>query len=535
MSHPDASAAARSGLTILAPIAGRQAEVLTPGACEFLAGLFRAFGPRRKEILALRAERQREWDAGGLPRFPPETARVRQGTWRVPPPPRDLVDRRVEVTGPVDAGTLARALTSGAQGFMADLEDFTSPTWENLLAAQVNLRDAVRGVLRDPDTGRELGEEPGRRLAVLHVRPRGWHLPEKHVLCDGEPVSAALFDWGLAFFHNARELVARGSGPYNYLPKLEGHLEARLWNDVFLHGQAALGLPPGTIRATAMIETLPAAFEAEEILHELRPHALGLNCGRWDYLFSSIKRLARHSRPYPDRSQLQMTLPFLRAYTRHVVRVCHRRGAYAIGGMAAQLPNPDDPVANESALRRVRSDKEREASEGFDGSCAGDPSLVPLVLAGLGRYMAGPNQQDRTLDDAPVTAAELLEVPTGAITEQGVRTNLHAGIRYLEAWLGGQGCLALHGVTEDLATAEISRAQLWQWLHLGVTLDDGRRVTERLYDELLAEELARMEREVGGPRFRAGRFAEATELLLGLVKAPEMAEFLSLPAYERLP
>ncbi len=523
-----------AGLTLVAPVRGRHAEILTPEACAFLAGLFRTFGPRRVELLARRAARQAELEAGKLPDLLPETAHIRAGDWRVPPPPADLVDRRTEITGPVDRKMVINALNSGAQCYMADFEDATSPTWENVLDGQVNMRDAVRRTidLETPEGKRYALKD---QVATLLMRPRGWHLPEKHVLFEGERVSGSLFDWGLYFFHNAEELLARGSGPYFYLPKMESHLEARLWNDVFLHAQEALGLPRGTIRATALIETILATFEAEEILYEIREHALGLNCGRWDYMFSFIKKLCRRGALFPDRSQLLMTVPFLRAYQLHVIRICHRRGAYAMGGMAAQIPIKNDSQANEAALARVRADKEREAADGFDGTWVGHPGLVPIALEAFAKHMRGPNQLDRRQDDPSAEPEELLRPPEGTITEAGVRTNLAVGVQYVEAWISGLGCVPIHHLMEDAATAEISRSQLWQWLHFGAALDDGRPVSAALYDQLLADELARIEGEVGPERYRAGRFPQAVDLFLGMVRSPKLDEFLTLPAYELLP
>ena len=526
------------GLEIVAPEGapndGRVASVLTPEACRFLAQLFSKFGPRRNELLALRAARHEELRAGKLPHFLPETAAIRGGAWRVPPPPADLVDRRVEITGPVDAKMVINALNSGADCYMADFEDATSPTWEALIDGQANLRDAVRRTLAytSPEGKRyALGE----RLATLLMRPRGWHLPEKHVRFGGERVSASLFDWGLYFFHNAAELVARGSGPYFYLPKMESHLEARLWNDVFSWAEAEIGLAPGTARATVLIETVLAAFEAEEILYELREHALGLNCGRWDYMFSFVKKLNFLDSFFPDRSQITMAAPFLRAYCLYVIRICHRHGAYAMGGMAAQIPIKGDPAAHEEAMSKVRADKEREARDGFDGTWVAHPGLIAMAREAFARQFDGPNQLDRLRDDVTVTAEDLLELPAGTITEAGVRRNLSVGVQYVEAWLGGLGCVPLYHLMEDAATAEISRSQLWQWLHRGARLDDGRPVTAELCDALLAEELARIESEVGSARYRSGRFPEAVELFLGLVKADELGEFLTLPAYELLP
>ena len=512
----------------------RYAEILTPEACRFVADLCGRFDGRRLELLVRRVERQREIDAGQLPDFLPETAAIRNGDWQVPPPPPDLVDRRTEITGPVDRKMAINALNSGAQCWMADLEDANSPTWENVIEGQINLHDAIRRTITytSPE-GKNYALKP--KTATIVARPRGWHLEEKHVRLDGRRISASLFDWGLHFFHNARELVARGSGPYFYLPKLESHLEARLWNDVFLHAQAALGLPRGTVRATVLIETILGAFEAEEILYELREHASGLNCGRWDYIFSCVKKL--RNRPeylFPDRTLITMTVPFMRAYALHVINVCHRHGAYAMGGMAAQIPIKQDPAANDAALAKVRADKEREARDGHDGTWVAHPGLVQAALDAFGRYMPGPNQL-HVQHDVAITAAKLLEPLHGPITEKGVRWNLHVGVRYLEAWLGGSGAEPIHHLMEDLATSEISRSQLWQWLRFGAKLDDGRPITAAMYDELLADELRQIRAEYGADRYDTGHFKDAVELFMRLSKSEDFAEFLSLPAYELLP
>ena len=523
-----------SGLEIRGPVAAEHAGILTPEACAFIAGLFSAFEPRRRELLARRAIRQAELDAGALPDFLEATRNVREGSWKVAPAPADLLDRRTEITGPVDRKMVINALNSGAKVFMADFEDATSPTWENLLEGHVNLRDAVRRTITfEGPEGKAY--RLNEKTATLLVRPRGWHLHEKHVWLDGKPVSGSLFDFGLFFFHNARELLARGSGPYFYLPKMEGHLEARLWNDVFIQAQDALGIPRGSIRATALIETILATFEAEEMLYEFREHASGLNCGRWDYIFSCIKKLNRKAGyMFPDRSQVTMTAPFMRAYCLHVIKVCHRRGAHAMGGMAAQIPIKNNPAANEAALAKVLADKEREASDGHDGTWVAHPGLVPVALKAFDRHMPGPNQVARQREDVNVTAAELLAPPAGTITEAGIRTNFSVGIQYLEAWFGGTGCVPLYNLMEDAATAEISRAQLWQWLHRGGVLDDGRPVTSSLYEMLLGEVIERVKSEVGEERYSNGHFRTAAHLFASMVKNPQMDEFLTLPAYELL-
>ncbi len=524
-----------SGLEIRGPLNPRYAEILTPAACTFLAELTTEFGPRRLELLARRVQRQREIDAGQLPDFLPETSIVRGGHWQVPPPPPDLLDRRTEITGPVERKMAINALNSGAQCWMADFEDANSPTWENVMEGQINLRDAIAGTISytSPEGKSYALKE---KTATIVARPRGWHMEEKHVYFQGRRLSASLFDWGLYFFHNARALVARGSGPYFYLPKMESHLEARLWNDIFIAAQVAVGLPRGTVRATVLIETILGALEAEEILFELREHASGLNCGRWDYMFSVVKKF--RNRPeyiFPDRTLITMTVPFLRAYALHVIRVCHLHGAYAMGGMAAQIPIRNDPAANAEALAKVRADKEREASDGHDGTWVAHPGLVATALEAFARYMRGPNQLDRRRDDPPVTAAQLLEPLHGPITENGVRWNIHVGIRYLEAWLGGSGAEPIHHLMEDLATSEISRSQLWQWLKYNARLDDGRAVTLELYEKLLGEELAKIREEYGPALYDGGHFPAATKLFMRMVQNENFDEFLSLPAYELLP
>ena len=529
MSYP-----AISGLEIRGPMNPGYAEILTPEACHFLAGLLKKFQPRRAELLALRVKRQLAIDAGQLPDFLPETAAIRSGDWLVAPIPPDLLDRRTEITGPVDRKMAINALNSGAQCWMADFEDANSPTWENVIEGQLNMRDAARLALTytSPE-GKQYALKD--RIAVIIARPRGWHMEEKHMLFEGRRISASLFDWGLYFFHNAKALLARGAGPYFYLPKLESHLEARLWNDVFLHAQAELGLPRGTIRATMLIETITGAFEAEEILYELREHASGLNCGRWDYMFSMVKKL--RNRPgymFPDRTLITMEAPFLRAYVTHVINVCHRHGAYAMGGMAAQIPIKNDPAANEAALAKVRADKEREVRAGHDGTWVAHPGLVQTALDAFAGKMKGPNQL-HVIHPGKVTAAEMLAPLHGPITEQGVRWNLHVGVRYLEAWLGGSGAEPIHNLMEDLATSEISRSQLWQWLKFGAKLDDGRPVTAAFYDRIIAEELVTIRADYGAGRFDAGHFKEAVELFMRMSKSAEFDEFLSLPAYELLP
>ena len=524
------------GLELKSPVPAAAAHILTAEALAFVAKLVREFQPPREKLLARRVERQMEIDGGSFPDFLSSTKAIRDdNSWKVASIPADLLDRRTEITGPVDRKMVINALNSGAKVFMADFEDATSPTWKNQLEGQANLYDAVRRTITfaSADKQYQLNEQ----TATLLVRPRGWHLSEKHLLVDGKPVSGSLFDFGLYFFHNARELIQRGSGPYFYLPKLESHLEARLWNDVFNFSQDALGIPRGTIRATVLIETILASFEAEEILYELREHSAGLNCGRWDYIFSFIKKFRAHRQfLLPDRAQVTMTSPMMRAYCLNVIKICHKRGAHAMGGMAAQIPIKSDAAANEAALDKVLADKEREASDGHDGTWVAHPGLVPVALRAFNRHMPGANQIERQRPDVRVTADDLLEVPQGTITTDGLRSNIRVGVQYLEAWLCGNGCVPLYNLMEDAATAEISRSQIWQWLHYAPTIAEGalrgREVTPYLYDELLGKELHRIENEIGPVRFSKGHFERAAKLFSEMSKARQCAEFLTLPAYE---
>ncbi len=520
-------------IELKAPAVGQSAEILTPEALAFIEKLARQFQPTRAQLLAKRAERQKEIDGGANPDFLAATKSIRDDkSWRVASIPADLQDRRTEITGPVDRKMVINALNSGAKVFMADFEDATSPTWKNLIEGQANLRDAVRRTISftNPD-GKQY--KLNEKTATLMVRPRGWHLPEKHLLNDGQPISGSLFDFGLYFFHNAAELLKHGSGPYFYLPKMESHLEARLWNDVFNFAQDTLKIPRGSIRATVLIETILATFEAEEILYELREHSAGLNCGRWDYIFNTIKKFRnRAGFTFPDRAQVTMTVPTMRAYCLHVIKVCHRRGAHAMGGMAAQIPIKNDPAANDAALAKVLADKEREATDGHDGTWVAHPGLVPIALKAFDKHMPQPNQISRQREDVNVTAAELLQPPQGTITEDGLRGNIRVGIQYLEAWLGGNGCVPLYNLMEDAATAEISRAQIWQWLRHNATLADGRKITAQLYDDLLPQEMARIEKEVGSARFHSGNYSRAAKLFSEMSKSAQFAEFLTLPAYE---
>ncbi|TPG58456.1 malate synthase A [Hymenobacter nivis] len=510
------------------------AEILTFAALNFVAELHRQFDPTRRELLARRAARQVELRAGQLPDFLPATQKLREQDWTVAPLPADLLDRRVEITGPVERKMIINALNSGAKVFMADLEDSNSPTWANVIEGQRNLRDAVRRTisLTTPTKEYKLNAE----TAVLMVRPRGWHLLEKHILVDGEPISGALLDFGLYYFHNAHELVQRGTGPYFYLPKLESHLEARLWNDVFNFAQQAVAQARGTIKATVLIETLPAAFELHEILWELRTHSAGLNCGRWDYIFSYIKRLGLNPEfRLPDRAEVTMTVPFMAAYSALVIQTCHRRGVHAMGGMAAQIPIKNNPDANDIALDKVRQDKIREARNGHDGTWVAHPGLVPVAMAVFNELMPNANQIDNKRLDVQVTAADLVRAPQGHITEGGLKLNIDVAIQYLASWLGGNGCVPIYNLMEDAATAEISRAQVWQWLHTPDTyLADGRPVTRELYKSLVPGQLAKIEALVGSEAFAKGHFTEAARIFDWLVLSEHFIEFLTVPAYDEL-
>ena len=517
-----------ANIQITGPVEGRAAEILTPEALAFVADLHRAFDGRRRELLSLRKVRQAAFDAGALPDFLPETAAIRAADWTVAPIPADLQDRRVEITGPVDRKMIINALNSGARVFMADFEDATAPTWANLIEGQVNLKDRWAGQLTHTDAKSGKSYALGPNPAVLIIRPRGWHLPERHLQIDGETISGSLFDFGLYLFHNAKAALAQGSGPYFYLPKLESHLEARLWNDVFVRAQALLGLPTGTIKATVLIETIPAAFEMDEILFELRDHMAGLNCGRWDYIFSVIKRLgANPAFLTPNRSAMVMGQAFLGAYSLKLIQTCHRRGAFAMGGMAAQIPVKGDPAANDAAFARVRADKEREAGAGHDGTWVAHPDLVPVAMDVFDRLMPTPNQLDRKLSDLAITQADMLELHQGGRTEEGVRENIRVGIRYTQAWIEGRGAVPLYNLMEDAATAEICRTQLWQWVRQEAALDDGRDLTSQLFVSLLTEEMASLRRDFPSPRLE-----EAAQLFVQMVLSDTLEEFLTLPAYQ---
>jgi malate synthase len=511
------------------------AEILTPEAISFVATLVRAFTDRREELLQRRAKRQAEIDAGKMPDFLPETEHIRNSEWTIAPIPADLQDRRVEITGPVERKMIINALNSGSKVFMADFEDSFSPTWEGTIQGQINVRDAVNRTI-DYASPEGKNYTLNEKTATLLVRPRGWHLIEKHVLIDGKPISGGIFDFGLYFFHNARTLLEKGTGPYFYLPKLESHLEARLWNDVFVLAQRELGIPQGTIKATVLIETILATFEMDEILYELREHSAGLNCGRWDYIFSAIKKF-RNIPDFvlPDRAQVTMTTHFMRSYSLLTIKICHRRNAHAIGGMAAQIPIKNDPQANEEALARVRADKRREANDGHDGTWVAHPGLVSIALEEFDAVMKGPNQIFRKREDVHVTAADLLKVPDGTITEAGLRNNISVGIQYLESWLRGSGCVPINNLMEDAATVEIARSQIWQWIHHPKGyLDDGRKVTVDLFHDLAKDELEKIRSAVGEQQFAKRKFQTAYEILDQIITNDQFVEFLTLPAYKYL-
>src|SRR4051812_2892661 len=524
------------GIEITRPVSPEFAEILTPEALAFAARLQRAFGGRRDELLARRAARQADFDAGKLPDFLPETRAVREAEWTCAPVPRDIQDRRVEITGPVDRKMIINALNSGAAVFMADFEDANTPRWDNNIQGHLNLRDAIRRRI-DFTTPEGKAYRLGEKTAVLFVRPRGWHLPEKHVTVDGQPMSGGIFDFALFFFHNAKELLARGSGPYFYLPKLESHLEARLWNDIFVMAQDELGVPRGAIKATVLIETILAAYEMDEILYELRDHSAGLNAGRWDYIFSCIKKF-RSNRDFclADRALVTMTTHFLKSYAELLIKTCHRRNIHAMGGMAAQIPVKNDEKANAEAFAKVKADKEREANYGHDGTWVAHPALVPVALEAFNRLMPQPNQiGSRKRDDVKAGAADLVKFePETPITEKGLRLNINVAIQYVGAWLAGQGAVPIFNLMEDAATAEISRSQVWQWIRSpkGV-LDDGRKVTKAMVAAMIPEEMQKI-RDLLGAAFGEGRYEDAAQIFAELVNRDPFIEFLTLPAYERI-
>jgi malate synthase len=526
-----------SGVEILGPVEGRFEEVLTEDAVGFVGELHRRFDGRRRELLDARRERQRRLDEGGTLDWLPETREVREGDWQVAPAPPDLENRRVEITGPTNRKMVINALNSGAEGFMADFEDSNSPTWHNVIDGHVNLTDAIERTIELEEDGKSytLNED----VATLLVRPRGWHLPEKHIRIDGEAVAGAFVDFGLYFQRNAKRLMEKGSGPYFYLPKMESHLEARLWNDVFTYAEGESGIPHGTVKATVLIETIPAAFEMEEILYELRDHSAGLNAGRWDYMFSMIKCF--RDRPdfvLPDRNKVTMTVPFMRAYTELLVKTCHRRGAHAMGGMSAFIPSRKRPEINEEATEKVRADKEREAGDGFDGTWIAHPDLVEVAMAEFDKVLEGrPNQVDRQREDVDVSAADLLDAASAGdeYTDEGLRNDVNVGIQYISSWLRGNGAAAIFNLMEDAATAEIARSQVWQWVHQGVTLDTGETVEPDLVRRYEQEELEKIREQVGDEFFYSeGRPDESRELFEDVALADEFVDFLTLPAYEHL-
>jgi len=507
-------------------------QILTEGALEFVAQLHRRFNDRRLNLLGKRVSRQKLIDAGEMPDFLPETKHIRDKDWLVAPVPEDLLDRRVEITGPVERKMIINALNSGAYVFMADFEDSSAPTWDNMIEGQINLRDAIAKKINytNPNNGKfyELNE----KTATLMVRPRGWHLNEKHAFVDEQQVSGSLFDFGLFFFHNAKKALSMGTGPYFYLPKLESHLEARLWNDVFVFAQEYMGIPQGTIKATVLVETILASFELDEILYELRNHSAGLNCGRWDYIFSYIKKFRNHpDKVLPSRAQVTMGVHFMKAYSELVIKVCHRRGIHAMGGMAAQIPIKNDEQANEQALGKVSADKKREAMAGHDGTWVAHPGLVPIALEQFDKYMPKANQIYKKRDDVQVTAADLIAVPQGSISMDGLKTNIDVAIQYIEAWLGGNGCVPLYNLMEDAATAEISRAQVWQWVKHEAKLDNGETISAQMVKGLIPFQLKEIELLVGEEHFAKGNYLKAAELFEQLVLSEQFEEFLTLPAY----
>ncbi|MGL4636348.1 MAG: malate synthase A [Beijerinckiaceae bacterium] len=522
-------------ISVKGKLAPRFEEILTTEALLFVADLHKRFDATRKRLLAVRAERQKLFNAGETPDFLKETKHVRDGNWKVGKIPADLMDRRVEITGPTDRKMVINALNCGAKVFMTDFEDANSPTWTNCIEGQLNLKDRWNGTIdfTDATTGKayKLGANP----AVLIVRPRGWHLMEEHITVDGEAMSGSLFDFGMYLFHNAKKAIAAGSGPYYYLPKMESHLEARLWNDVMVHAQEKLGLKVGTIKATVLIETLPAAFEMDEILFELKDHIVGLNCGRWDYIFSFIKKLAKNTNfVLPDRSQVVMSKAFLQAYSLLLIKTCHKRGAFAMGGMAAQIPIKNNPEANAAAFAKVKADKEREAGNGHDGTWVAHPDLVPVAMEVFNRMMPQANQLTKMREDVTVTAKDLVEVHTGTRTEEGFRENIRIGVQYMEAWLRGKGAVPIYNMMEDAATAEISRAQIWQFVRNGVTLEGGIKVTPEWFNKVYDEEMLKVKGEIGEAAFNGGRFPDATKLFKQMSVAPDFADFLTLPAYQMI-
>lgn len=524
-----------SGVEIKGRVTPEVKEILTPDAVQFIIRLHQLFNERRIELLKLREKRKEEINSGIMPNFHEATREIRESNWTVAPLPDDLLDRRVEITGPVDRKMIINALNSGANVFMADFEDSNSPTWNNIIEGQLNLKDAVDGTISyiNPDLSGKF-YKLNEKTAVLMVRPRGWHLDEKSFLIDDQSVSASLFDFGLFFFHNAQNLIDKGTGPYFYLPKMESHLEAKLWNDVFVFAQQELGIPNGTIKATVLIETILAAFEMDEILYELKDHSAGLNCGRWDYIFSFIKKFKNHPMfILPDRSQVTMTSHCMHSYSLLLIKTCHKRNVHAMGGMAAQIPIKDNSEANEIALNKVRYDKEREVKDGHDGTWVAHPGLVSLAKNIFDKNMPEPNQIRNKRDDVNVSAEDLLTLPVGTITLEGLKTNIDVGIQYIESWLRGNGCVPIYNLMEDAATAEISRTQVWQWLHnKNSALEDGSKISDELYSSLLVEQIEKIREIVGEEKFNRGAYRLAAEIFDSLVREKKFTEFLTLKAYD---
>ena len=527
--------AVQQKLSFKAALTPAYKEILTEEAQNFIIALQEKFNARRIELLEKREQRQADIDKGIMPTFLAETKAIREGDWKCAPHHADLLDRRVEITGPVDRKMVINALNSGAKMFMADFEDSNAPNWSNTIEGQINLRDANLGTItyENPKNGKKY--QLDEQVATLLVRPRGWHLVEKHVSLNGEVISGSLFDFGLYFFHNVKTLLAKGSGPYFYLPKMESHLEARLWNDVFVFAQDYMGIPQKTIKATVLVETILASFELNEILYELRDHSAGLNCGRWDYIFSFIKRF-RNVPGFlmPDRAQVGMGVHFMKSYSELVIQTCHKRGVHAMGGMAAQIPIKNDEAANTLAINKVKNDKLREVKAGHDGTWVAHPGLVKVAMDIFDEYMPTANQLDNLREDLQVSEADLVQVPEGTITEDGLRININVGILYIESWLRGVGAAAIYNLMEDAATAEISRTQVWQWIKYGAKLEDGRTITYDLYKALLPEELEKIKAYVGEEAYANGKFAQAIDLFDKLIKDKEFIEFLTLPAYELL-